>query len=488
MFAAIHLPDFHLQAVLRLREELRGKPVAIIHSAESGGGILEITPEARAAGVTEGMPDVQALARCPALEIRSRQPVQEQAVAAILLEVAHSISPLVEATEEGVCTVDLRGVRNRDWSDWGNEIITRLARVSLVSRMGVAPNPDLAWLAAWRANPVLVVQQPELFLRDLPIATMRPSRALLTILEGWGIETLGQLTKLPSADLISRLGIEASQLCERAAARKIRPLRLVQLAEEFSEFLEFECGIETLEPLLFVLRRLLDQLTRRLDGVHRVAARMILQLALENRSDYERDFIIPAPTCETEVLFRILDTHLEDLHLEQRPVGVRLTMEPIRADHNQLRLFENPLRDPNRFGETMARLIALVGPGHAGIGCPEDTHHPDSFRIQEPCFHELRGETTVAVCAVGLPLRRYRPPVAANIRQRDRSPEFVSSAVVNGPILDALGPYRSGGDWWDEKIWQREEWDVEVARAGLYRICRQENEWSVEGCYDTGLC
>jgi hypothetical protein len=37
------------------------------------------------------------------------------------------------------------------------------------------------------------------------------------------------------------------------------------------------------------------------------------------------------------------------------------------------------------------------------------------------------------------------------------------SAVFNGIIADARGPFFSSGNWWENNRWWREEWDVETA-------------------------
>ncbi|HEX8371559.1 MAG TPA: DNA polymerase Y family protein [Chthoniobacterales bacterium] len=486
MFAALYLPNFHLQAVLRLRDFSHENPIAIVGAADAKGLLLECNLPARNHGVTIGMPTPQALARCPALTLLTTDDAQERTANCILLEVAHAISPFVEATRDGVCTVELRG--EKDWPAWGEKWIEHLARLQLRAQIGVAPNPDLAWLAAQWAAPFLQVTVPELFLRELDISVLQPSPKLHSILQSWGIQTVGQLADLPGADLISRLGAEASELYQRATGRVKRPLRLVQPSEEFFEFLEFDCEIETLEPLLFVLRRMLEQLTCRLSSGHRVANRMRLTLTLENKTAHERTFTIPAPTAKVDVLFRIVTTHLETLHLEHRPVAVRLWMEPARADHSQLRLFENALRDPNRFGETMARLIALVGTDHAGIAMLENTHKPDSWHLEEPEFHALHDTAPLETFSIGLPLRRYRPPVEASVALEKTIPIRVNSAVVCGAIVQALGPYRRNSGWWDQQAWACEEWDVEISGAGLYRLICVQLEWKIAGCYDAALC
>jgi hypothetical protein len=80
-------------------------------------------------------------------------------------------------------------------------------------------------------------------------------------------------------------------------------------------------------------------------------------------------------------------------------------------------------------------------------------------------------------------LRRYRPVLTAHVEFRDRRPVLFRSAIFNGTISDARGPFFSSGDWWDEKRWAREEWDVQLADGRLCRIFQSAAGWFVEGVY-----
>src|SRR5438045_7402471 len=86
---------------------------------------------------------------------------------------------------------------------------------------------------------------------------------ILLILHQWGIHTLGQLAALSRDDLAARLGGRAVELWERANGRAKRILKLVSPPESFIESREFDDEIETIEPLLFILQRFLQQLATR---------------------------------------------------------------------------------------------------------------------------------------------------------------------------------------------------------------------------------
>src|SRR5436309_943683 len=110
MFAVIFVPDFSLQTILRHEPELRARPVALLDD-ETKTRVLQLNEIAREAGVVAGMTPTQARARCAAVTFCKRSSAQEKIAGEILLQTAQSISPFVEATAEGIVTIDLRSLR-----------------------------------------------------------------------------------------------------------------------------------------------------------------------------------------------------------------------------------------------------------------------------------------------------------------------------------------------------------------------------------------
>src|SRR5436189_3508946 len=168
---------------------------------------------------------------------------------------------------------------------------------------------------------------------------------IFAILHKWGIHTLGQLAVLDKEQLGARLGSEAIQMWERANGQSKRLLKLVRAPESFEESFEFENEIETAEPLLFMLRRFLEQLAVRLGAIYLVAKELTLQITFGNKQTYERVFKIPQPTNDVDLLFRMLQTHLENFRSEHPIVAVALSAQPSKPAKEQFGLFETTLRN-----------------------------------------------------------------------------------------------------------------------------------------------
>src|SRR6476469_5956649 len=305
---------------------------------------------------------------------------------------------------------------------------------------------------------------------------------IFAILHKWGIHTLGQLAALDKEQLGVRLGPEAIRMWERANGRSNRLLKLIRPPDSFQESFEFEGEIETAEPLLFMLRRFLEQLAVRLAAIYLVAKELTLRITFGNKQIYERVFKIPQPTNDVDLLFRMLQTHLENFRSEHPIVAVALSAEPIKPAGEQFGLFETTLRNPHQLSETLARLTALLGGDRIGTPVLEETHRPDAFRMQPFSWAAVEsavpsGKTPHALrTAHATPaLRRFRPPVSASVLRDEETPMHVRSGEMSGKIIDERGPYFLSGNWWDEKSWARAEWDLQLEGGELVR-CHQSDQ------------
>jgi protein ImuB len=335
---------------------------------------------------------------------------------------------------------------------------------------------------------------------------------IIALLRKWGISTLGQFAALDKEQLGARLGPEAIRLWERAHGKTTRLLKLIQPPESFEETFEFENEIETIEPLLFMLRRFLQQLGLRLSALYLVAKELRLRIVFSNsRQDeqtnasaartYEHRFKIPEPTNNIDILFRMLHTHLENFKSDFPIVAVLLEAEPAKPSQQQFGLFETSLRDPGRLYETLARLVGLLGADRVGTPVLEETHRPDAFRMEPFGWHlsadanetndphpnlSLRERCTCGSTAVreGIALRRFRPVASASVFLSENKPAHFRSAEVSGKVSEQSGPYFASGNWWDEKSWARAEWDLQMDGDVLCRSYQSGDAWKLDGIYD----
>jgi len=535
MFAVLHLADFALHAVLRTEPEAASKPAALFANHSKKSLLLAANPAARAFGIQIGMTAPQAVARCPALLIRPPNADADAEARAALLAVGFTLSPAIEDTSPGVCTADLKGSSTAPQPLAANAI-AQLDALGLPATAGLGRTPLLALYAARAAadrhtaylirhphrpvDPVALptIPQSELnlttglaeapipyrsglsephrvfaitdekaFLAPLPLAAADPSPELAAIFTTWGLQTLGDLTSLPRDEIVRRFGTDGLLLWNRATGGEPRPLHLVVPGQHFTATMPFEQEVETLEPLLFILRRLLDRLALELRAAQLVATDIELTLQLADDHRLTRSFRLPEPTADTEILFRTLHTHLESLQTAEAISGLELRLTPTRPLVRQHGLFDTGLRDPHGFAETLARVAALVNADRVGTPQREDTHRPDAFKLVTPTAVVPSPAEPPIHPPIGLPLRRFRPPLRATLEfsPAEKKPTYVYTDRFEGVIATIRGPWRSSGDWWQpDRAWARLEWDIALTAGGLYRLIQIEEAFYIEGEYD----
>jgi protein ImuB len=481
-YAVLQVRDFALHALRRDEPALAAKPVALIAGEGRKAVVTAASPEAE--GIPPGLAVTLAMARCPGIILRLREPQAEADAHRLLLAAAFTLSPRVEFTETGCCTVDLQGADARQSEARLHRCVAELARAGLPAQAGAGATPLLAAYAAHCAAPVLLIDDAKEFLHPLPLALAGPTPVHAEILQGWGIKTLGELTALPKAEIGQRLGSDGVLLWERAAGATERVLRLTQPARTFVAQWVYEPPVESMEPLLFRLRRFAECVALELRGAGFVAEKITLTLLLEDESDYRREFRLPEPGTDVDGWLRVLQGHLENVRTPARVSGVRFGASPTRPQQKQDGLFDTGLRDPAAFWENLARVAALLGDDCVGTPAPADTHRPDAFALQkpvecipaprEPPVHPLRGLT----------LRRFRPPWPVRVDCTAGQPVKITGAELRGVIGGTRGPWRACGDWWTRGAWAVETWHVELPDGGIYQLARTAENWCVEGVLD----
>lgn len=500
MFAALWLPRFHLQALLRVRPPVRDAAIAVLDHTESAAKgasasddarLICVSEAAERAGVFTSMTASQAQARCERLRLVYREEKEERTAHDLLLECAQGWTPNFESASPDLCVLDLSraGKITGGAEHCGGQIRAHLNDLRLDARVGFASNVDLATLAAFAADPLLVIREntrdEENVLHRLPVFVLRPSPEIREVLGSWGIKTLGEFVKLCRQDIAERLGREGALLWDLAVGNRERLLRLIRPAASHSEEHDLDHPVERLEPLLFLLRSVLDRLCIRLANAWLVAASLLLTLRFNDGTRHHRELRIAEPTRDAEVLFRVLHSHLDGLTASAPIVGVGLEIRPIRAASSQTLLFEKSLRDPNRFAETLSQIEAMLGAGRIGRAVLIPRHRPDSFRIAdflEPHEKDAR-LASIPPPDHGLPLRRLRPAPVVSVLCNDGTPAVLHTRGKTVALTQNSGPWLLSGDWWDTQNWRHEVWESADAEGTLYRLIRQNDTWSLDGVY-----
>jgi len=373
-----------------------------------------------------------------------------------------------------------------------------------------------------------------------------PNPDSLAVVARWGLRTLGELAALPPAGLSERLGQDGIRWQRLARGEDTGPLVPAPEEEPFEASLELEWPIADLEPLSFVLARLLDPLCQRLEHRDRGAAVLHLHLRLVTRDLHLRSLQLPSPMRDPKVLRTLL---LLDLESHPAPAGidaVTLSIDPTPGRIVQESLLARALPAPELISTLVARLQALMGEGKCGSPVMVDSYRPGAFgmtpfvveqkpedrrSIPNPAPERrtlspstrARGSLSVVEGSersvntrvegrVPSPesrvpsacLRRFRLPIPARVLIDGNCPTSVRTdrpALAGGRVCAWAGPWRTSGEWWKTPAapagaqplppprragWNRDEWDVALSDGGLYRIFedRDTGRWFVGAVVD----
>jgi protein ImuB len=409
-----------------------------------------------------------------------------------LTALAFEFSPVVEQTAPHTVTLDASGLDRLFGlpQDVAVAIARRASEVGVAASLALAPNPDAAICAARGFPGVSIIPYGDeaKFLGALPLALLGPSQELRETLERWGIRRFDDMAALPPLGIAERLGPEGLHLRELARGEAER--KLVPLAEPlcFEDELELEYPVDLLEPLAFVLARLINGLVTRLATRGLATNELRLRLKLETRATHERTLRLPVPSLDTKAFLKLLQLDLA-AHAPAAPVvHVRLAVEPVKPQAAQSGLFVPVTPEPVKLELTLARIQAIVGEGR--VGSPElvDTHRPDAFRLKKgtDAFIAARPKNASVpfLALTKLSMRIFRPPRAARVALTSGQPSFVAADGIRGKILDLAGPWRTSGDWWTADPWLRDEWDIALSDGALYRLYCCPRGWFLEGSYD----
>ena len=343
----------------------------------------------------------------------------------------------------------------------------------------------------------------------------------IAALKRWGLCTLGELAVLPAADLSARLGRGGRVWQAIARGEDARPLVPMQAEERFEGTLELEWPIDGAEPLSFVLTRLLEPLSTRLERRDRGTAVLHVQLGLVTRETHVCRLELPSPLRDVRAL-----RTLALLDIEAHPPSaaidrVTVTIEPTPGPILQHALFARPHPTPEQISTLLARLGALMGQDRLGAPAVVDSFRPGAFamvpfaieqgasapsQINSPQAQVAEGDAPTSV------MRRCRQPIPARVATGpSHRPLRVSTdrrGFGGGAVLRCAGPWRTSGSWWEEDMggqactveersvrgarrrgggpWSRDEWDVALGDGAVYRIFRDRSTdgWFIDAVLD----
>jgi protein ImuB len=391
-----------------------------------------------------------------------------------LPQIAAAFSPSFEQTAPDTVVFRVDGLRRLHGSP--QQIAQAIAQQSGDDvNVAIAETADAAILAARNFPGVTVAPN----LNDLDVSTLPLTDEMAQVFDSWGIYTVEQLAQLPETGLAERFGPHGVYLQQLARGVTHRPLKIFQPETTYEDRIELDHPVSLLEPLLFLIARLLNEQCARLLSNAMAANEVTIRLELEDRNEHTRTLHLPVPMRESKSLLKLLQMDLEAHPPTAPTVALALALKPVHPRTVQTGIFLPVTPAPDKLELTLARIRGIVGENNVGIPELLNTHHPHPFRLVKA--QPITSHQSPVTSHQGF--RYFRPPLPATVELDCNRPVRITASGIHGKVLNAAGPWRTSGDWWTTTIWNRDEWDIALSNGSLYRIYRDLN-WFIEGSYD----
>jgi protein ImuB len=533
---ALHFPQWALQRVMVARPELNDGRALILFARDTRRGELVVacSRAARAAGVRLNMPLAEATAL---VERRGRwsalahDPAADEQALTKLAESLERFSPLVgwetvggkgtgkqqllpppqrdaALTTPDYLLLDITGISPLFGGEaiLKEQVLAELAQQGYRATAAVADTIGAAWGMAHSSSHAL--------LDLLPLAALRISAATIERLTQLGIETIGDIRKLPRASLNSRFGEELLLRLDQLAGMAAETIVPWHPLPKYTAEIAFEYPLEDLAVVEQAALTLLEQLAAELTAAQQGALRLAC------RFDCEQDGAAGRPLQLRIGLFRASASvdHWRELlrmQLEQtsfRGAVGRITIGVLQTgplEQRQQELFADGLAgSPQALATLVDRLSSRLGeervivpelradplPERAWKARPGTKSQVKSAakkapsRKQKQSAVDLRQEKNPATFPAARPLQLFQPPLPLEVISLapDGPPQVFRWRGEVQRVAWYWGPERIETGWWRGQSVQRDYYRIETETGLRYWLFRQRmtpRAWYLHGAF-----
>jgi protein ImuB len=342
-----------------------------------------------------------------------------------------------------------------------------------------APTPLAAQLFACAGLATRIQHRDALHheLKKLPLGLLDHPAQVTTMLDNFGVHTIGECLSLPREGVARRLGQGLLDDLDRALGKLPDPRLPFVPPSHFKTSLALPAPVEQAEALLFGARRLLIELCGWLVATGKGAQNLRWVLAHEDCADTQIDMKLVVPSRDSEHLLNVLRERLARVELPRPVTAIALCtgqLQPL-ASHNL-----SFLPDFHHGGESTARLIERL---RARLG--EET----VFGLATLSDH--RPERAWRTCKPGDGIAPKAPP---ELRARPlwllASPQPLKEVAAvphyDGPLSLLIGPERIETGWWDGHDVARDYFVACNPAQSLLWVYRERNApggWYLHGLF-----
>jgi len=330
----IDLDAFFVSVEQVLNPELKGKPVVVGGRPDRRGVVASASYEARAFGLHAGMPLVTARRLCPQAIFIEGSFTKYREASQRFMAILADFSPYLESVSLDEAYLDVTGFESIHGSihQMALAIKQRIKdEAGLPSSIGIAGCKVIAKIAAEQSKPDglldIAAGEERSFLAPLPIAKL-PGVGEKTegILNGLGINTIGQLANMPLSALKGHFGVFGELLHRHANGIDDRKVEPPAAAKSISRETTFGQDIRDRSLLKATLGYLSERVGAELRQKGRQAGCVTLKLRYADFSTITRRHTLMKATDADQTIFntglKLLTTALSQEKQLVRLIGI----------------------------------------------------------------------------------------------------------------------------------------------------------------------
>ena len=399
----VDMDAFFASVEIRVRPELRGKPV-IVGGLGPRGVVSSASYEARRYGVHSAMPMARARALCPRGVFLPVDGAKVAEASQAAMRVFRDVTPLVEPLSVDEAFLDVAGAQRLLGRP--AEIAARIrARITAEQRLtcsvGVAPTKFVAKLGSTRAKPDGVVVVPAAkvldFLHPLPVdALWGVGEKAAETLHRLGLNTVGELANAPWGMLRRAVGeASAAHLHELSWGRDPRRVETEQVEKSIGAEMTYDTDVSDSTLIRRSMLALADKVGARLRASGHVGRTVSIKVRLADFRTVSRSRTLPTSTDVAREIFETSWALFEALGATEqiRLIGVRVEgLTAAATTSRQLTLGEpeRGWREAEAAADAVAARFgpASVGPasllGRSDLRRTENHPHSAVVRLSDP--------------------------------------------------------------------------------------------------------
>ncbi len=397
--------------------------------------------------------------------------------------VAGGFAHAIEVIDGGIL-FDVSGLERLvgDSGEVAAKILGELERRNIDGSVAVAETADAAILLAREGvDKGRAIYDAGLF-SQLPLASLELDRDTLGVFHDLGITKVEHLLAVPRDELMVRYGREFDAVIKRIEQRAGR-LIVPNVAEsEVSWSYELDQPVEDFEQLIFVINHGLGALFAQLARLAKSTDHLDISLRLANKRQSFHEIKTSFPTLERSFWLKLIDLRVSLNAPEAAIVAVKVTAHFTRQRADQRGLYAVSRPEPESLLLTANKLKKLVGEGNIGVPVILDQRIAEPFTLDAAKL-PTGVESTLKQRSPVIAFNYFRPPHRADVVVKDRRIISIRTREISGEVVASSGVWRASSRWW-ERPWSVQEWDVEVAGHGVYRLSKRGGDWFITGEYD----